>query len=158
MNDVENEGFNPRPPSLTGEPWMRQSTRRQQQFQSTPAIADGRTLVALARFGLIEKFQSTPAIADGRTAKRLQIADELHQFQSTPAIADGRTKPQQPCATCAHAFQSTPAIADGRTSMTLNLCNSKARFNPRPPSLTGEPLSPQGCRARRQVSIHARHR
>jgi len=35
-------------------------------FQSTPAIADGRTWKA-ARDQMFIKFQSTPAIADGRT-------------------------------------------------------------------------------------------
>ena len=36
-------------------------------------------------------FQSTPAIADGRTYWRVALPTTLPQFQSTPAIADGRT-------------------------------------------------------------------
>ena len=38
-----------------------------QEFQSTPAIADGRTAWAKFKRRLETMFQSTPAIADGRT-------------------------------------------------------------------------------------------
>ena len=61
-------GFNPRPPSLTGEPIKAEcQAALDAEFQSTPAIADGRTL--LPGIGKLTpvKFQSTPAIADGRT-------------------------------------------------------------------------------------------
>ena len=37
-------------------------------------------------------------------------------------------------------FQSTPAIADGRTCHTRETMQTAGRFNPRPPSLTGEPV------------------
>ena len=55
-------------------------------------------------------------------------------------------------------FQSTPAIADGRTRARPAKRLSSGSFNPRPPSLTGEPCLE--CRGRRLrfVSIHARHR
>ena len=36
-------------------------------------------------------------------------------------------------------FQSTPAIADGRTTAKLDGRERTCCFNPRPPSLTGEP-------------------
>ena len=39
-------------------------------------------------------FQSTPAIADGRTRQRESLLKHIREFQSTPAIADGRTKMQ----------------------------------------------------------------
>ena len=62
-------------------------------FQSTPAIADGRTrLRALSPMDSL-KFQSTPAIADGRTWVPPEAAPAPAMFQSTPAIADGRTMP-----------------------------------------------------------------
>jgi len=62
-----------------------------QAFQSTPAIADGRTQRAAVLRALGELFQSTPAIADGRTAASALWKRSARQFQSTPAIADGRT-------------------------------------------------------------------
>ena len=59
-------------------------------FQSTPAIADGRTTAV--RYKVVTMgFQSTPAIADGRTSSALDFIKGLNLFQSTPAIADGRT-------------------------------------------------------------------
>jgi len=38
----------------------------------------------------MQVFQSTPAIADGRTGI-IEAVDASYKFQSTPAIADGRT-------------------------------------------------------------------
>ena len=61
-------------------------------------------------------------------------------FQSTPAIADGRTARPRGNGAGMQAFQSTPAIADGRTAASARRsCRRAGRFNPRPPSLTGEP-------------------
>ena len=63
-------------------------TRR---FQSTPVIADGRTVSAAPSSVLAARFQSTPVIADGRTKiSRATLYREM-KFQSTPVIADGRT-------------------------------------------------------------------
>ena len=42
-NDTDTEGFNPRPPSLTGERAVTMPSIKVLMFQSTPAIADGRT-------------------------------------------------------------------------------------------------------------------
>ena len=41
-------------------------------FQSTPAIADGRTQATGAQATQDDEFQSTPAIADGRTASHIE--------------------------------------------------------------------------------------
>ena len=61
-------------------------------------------------------------------------------FQSTPAIADGRTQRAAVLRALGELFQSTPAIADGRTAASARRsCRRAWRFNPRPPSLTGEP-------------------
>ena len=60
-------------------------------------------------------------------------------FQSTPAIADGRTGELGSITTDYYLFQSTPAIADGRTAQTKTFMPISCCFNPRPPSLTGEP-------------------
>ena len=86
-------------------------------------------------------FQSTPAIADGRTFFAGGANFDYALFQSTPAIADGRTllRPRQPQSQS--LFQSTPAIADGRTDPSVSHRILHMCFNPRPPSLTGEPAS-----------------
>ena len=79
-------------------------------------------------------------------------------FQSTPAIADGRTGRLGKVAADPLMFQSTPAIADGRTALWWASCASRSSFNPRPPSLTGEPRGGPPGWFDREVSIHARHR
>ena len=58
--------FNPRPPSLTGERASGWCLGVRKTFQSTPAIADGRTLTGASLLAAA-LFQSTPAIAVGRT-------------------------------------------------------------------------------------------
>ena len=59
--DTTTGGFNPRPPSLTGEPvpWA-MDTALEPKFQSTPAIADGRTGLERA-FKAVEKVVSIHA-------------------------------------------------------------------------------------------------
>ena len=79
-------------------------------------------------------------------------------FQSTPAIADGRTATAGVIRRSKNVFQSTPAIADGRTMCRWPRHRSPTRFNPRPPSLTGEPWEGMQVDPDTGVSIHARHR
>ena len=43
---------------------------------------------------MLDWFQSTPAIADGRTDDERLHNQDVWKFQSTPAIADGRTLEQ----------------------------------------------------------------
>ena len=62
-------------------------------------------------------------------------------FQSTPVITDGRTAYRMAAMIRVAMFQSTPVITDGRTSRPRCLTGSRASFNPRPSSLTGEPRS-----------------
>ena len=126
-------------------------------FQSTPAIADGRTRQRESLLKHIREFQSTPAIADGRTAAKVE-SQGRELFQSTPAIADGRTAIFRDKVRYAYQFQSTPAIADGRTASSHRPSSRRGCFNPRPPSLTGEHAAElERCLAD-PVSIHARHR
>ena len=102
-------------------------------------------------------FQSTPAIADGRTRQRESLLKHIREFQSTPAIADGRTAAKVE-SQGRELFQSTPAIADGRTASSHRPSSRRGCFNPRPPSLTGEHAAElERCLAD-PVSIHARHR
>ena len=131
----------------------------------------------------LQMFQSTPAIAGGRTPDRLWIGKEPARFQSTPAIAGGRTRTSNRLKECYQTFQSTPAIAGGRTPQCLccpapvfvsfnprpPLLAGEPRisqapvslwhgFNPRPPLLAGEPaLSRDASVIAAEVSIHARH-
>ena len=120
-----------------------------QLFQSTPVIADGRTITSRASptcplgfnprpssltgepdtvaFSMNDpKFQSTPVIADGRTASCHVSPAALCEFQSTPVIADGRTRRVSSDTRRSMLFQSTPVIADGRTA------SSKAGSGPAP--------------------------
>ena len=128
------------------------------EFQSTPAIADGRTAQPLPHPAAGSRFQSTPAIADGRTF-HVQLSTSMDmEFQSTPAIADGRTAMRVAAVWRESWFQSTPAIADGRTPRWWTRWAARQRFNPRPPSLTGEPRDQLTQQLFARVSIHARHR
>ena len=79
-------------------------------------------------------------------------------FQSTPVIADGRTHIRGPKQRKAQEFQSTPVIADGRTGAADDVAHLAPGFNPRPSSLTGEPIMEDMNEGEQGVSIHARHR
>ena len=126
-------------------------------FQSTPVITDGRTRRLVGIAGCPRSFQSTPVITDGRTAAAVEVFATPPLFQSTPVITDGRTFGDALTAYIANLFQSTPVITDGRTSGRPDHGSLLLCFNPRPSSLTGEPL--YGVRIKRiaPVSIHARH-
>src|SRR5438034_680686 len=102
-------------------------------------------------------FQSTPVITDGRTPDTIMVGPAQKQFQSTPVITDGRTSPSCTPSYTPLAFQSTPVITDGRTPAAFQLPAVPDRFNPRPSSLTGEPLQIQLGGQDVRVSIHARH-
>ncbi len=54
-------------------------------------------------------------------------------------------------------FQSTPVITDGRTAANVTEVPVADSFNPRPSSLTGEPLHGALALDGPGVSIHARH-
>ncbi len=149
--------FNPRPPSLAGDPlsltgpltrayvsirarhhWRaipRRTCSRASpfQFQSAPAITGGRSLADAGWWGTKAVFQSAPAITGGRSARRARRNCARRMFQSAPAITGGR---------------SNIRWLQGRRV----IC-----FNPRPPSLAGDP--PTGCAliSPAPVSIRARH-
>jgi len=102
-------------------------------------------------------FQSTPAIAGGRTDPPRYSALSRLPFQSTPSIAGGRTLGVVGGQWHVRKFQSTPAIAGGRTSMPLFCVLNRYCFNPRPPLLAGERGLSADISDKRSVSIHARH-
>ena len=78
-------------------------------------------------------------------------------FQSTPAISGGRTRTMAAGLLHTSQFQSTPAISGGRTSARIAPALTWQCFNPRPPSLAGEPDPPRSECFGLVVSIHARH-
>ncbi len=102
-------------------------------------------------------FQSTPAIAGGRTTKGRDFDDYTQRFQSTPAIAGGRTIFGHRHHINRNLFQSTPAIAGGRTLFSGRHSAIFNCFNPRPPLLAGEPSDIVDMMRCPDVSIHARH-
>ena len=65
-------------------------------------------------------------------------------FQSTPVITDGRATMPRVGVVPVDMFQSTPVITDGRARTNGHKGCRIARFNPRPSSLTGEPIQAAG--------------
>ena len=84
-------------------------------FQSTPAIADGRTGRPSGFALRSSSFNPRPPSLTGEPARAIADKQEIEVFQSTPAIADGRTPYRAAITVAPEMFQSTPAIADGRT-------------------------------------------
>ena len=79
-------------------------------------------------------------------------------FQSTPAIADGRTRMAMAACSALRSFNPRPPSLTGEPGFHVPSFVPRARFNPRPPSLTGEPRVGAGLFGLTEVSIHARHR
>ena len=83
-------GFNPRPSLLTGEPWpLCRLMLRCLPFQSAPVIADGRTQIIFVHVDMIEEFQSAPVIADGRTNQCSSSWGMLTCFNPRPSLLTG---------------------------------------------------------------------
>ena len=85
-------------------------------FQSTPVIADGRTLKQDIYRLTLEGFNPHPSSLTGEPLARTWHEDATLLFQSTPVIADGRTRRAIQRCKMVELFQSTPVIADGRTN------------------------------------------
>ena len=79
-------------------------------------------------------------------------------FQSAPVIADGRALGDSWDELFRTVFQSAPVIADGRAGGTKTFSSPIAGFNPRPSSLTDEPVCGLQQGEGGEVSIRARHR
>jgi len=132
-------------------------------FQSAPAIDGGRSSCWPFMAPLPGAFQSAPAIDGGRSVG-CEVGDgDDHWFQSAPAIDGGRSRvglehllgPQLvsirarhrwraiPRAICIDAiktgFQSAPAIDGGRSPAFQSWARRPSCFNPRPPSMAGDP-------------------
>ena len=128
----------------------------------------------------VKPFQSAPAITGGRSGNDAKLTilghvsirarhhwrairsihstgASLPQFQSAPAITGGRSPRQVGNAFALCQFQSAPAITGGRSGQSLTGIHRIACFNPRPPSLAGDPAGLSYLGQRVLVSIRARH-
>ena len=149
-------------------------------FQSTPAIAGGRSQAGQGQGGRHASFNPRPPLLAGDPVAA-QLIDSarvvsiharhcwrairlshwallwISTFQSTPAIAGGRSLAATIMSDVGIKFQSTPAIAGGRSRGHCHRSAGDICFNPRPPLLAGDPpfLSEQTMIT--LVSIHARH-
>jgi len=59
-------------------------------FQSTPVIANGRIVVAVAVAVLVVSFNPRPLLLTGESASMFAVTPTATVFQSTPVIANGR--------------------------------------------------------------------
>ena len=176
-------GFNPRPPSMAGDPCLVMMLLiGTLMFQSAPAIDGGRSERERAAADGTDAFQSAPAIDGGRSGCALSASGGRGAFQSAPAIDGGRSggaptstvrttcfNPRPPSMAgdptfrlpllSPPLFQSAPAIDGGRSRCSAARTRRPACFNPRPPSMAGDPALQRGHqRGREVVSIRARHR
>ena len=150
-------------------------------FQSTPAIAGGRTpqpggICAPGQCG----FNPRPPLLAGEPLKSVvrirPIAVSIHArhcwranqvlgqallvgklFQSTPAIAGGRTSSQGVGEEAQDCFNPRPPLLAGEPPRGLIHQPLTWSFNPRPPLLAGEPSTRMPYTIPVMVSIHARH-
>ena len=128
------------------------------QFQSAPAIDGGRSDDAPPALHDHMLFQSAPAIDGGRSGRWAGVVVKFGVFQSAPAIDGGRSGIPTYCAGRTDWFQSAPAIDGGRSQETPSYRYQCHCFNPRPPSMAGDPLTTMGGTTQITVSIRARHR
>ncbi len=75
--------FNPRPPSLAGDAWVRDALTKAKEFQSTPAITGGRCGWLLRRLSRFPCFNPRPPSLAGDAVR--QAATALHQRVSIHA-------------------------------------------------------------------------
>ncbi len=159
--------FNPRPPSLAGDPSCAAVPSSGWQFQSAPAITGGRSWHKRYLDRCLEAFQSAPAITGGRSKVDAVITDPPYGFNPRPPSLAGDPALHRTTKRChsfvsirarhhwraiqighwirppRRMFQSAPAITGGRSVACGSVCLRYASFNPRPPSLAGDPLRGQ---------------
>ena len=155
--------FNPRPPSMAGDPPIRIGCVMVDVFQSAPAIDGGRS----ERGQRICRGHEPVSIRARHRWRAIRLADKLATrhgwLQSAPAIDGGRSHQGHHVGRLHVVFQSAPAIDGGRSLGRGNLSQGhhvsiRARhrwrairswtpadrpmrscFNPRPPSMAGDP-------------------
>jgi len=126
------------------------SIRARHRWRAIPDDAFGAIDVGL--------FQSAPAIDGGRSRPRPSGPICGHLFQSAPAIDGGRSAPASASRPIRSMFQSAPAIDGGRSAREREACAQVCSFNPRPPSMAGDPRHVDIIAHSTEVSIRARHR
>ena len=152
--------FNPRPPSMAGDP--PEGPRRApvfQLFQSAPAIDGGRSGHGVGR-------QTARLPVSIRARHRWRAIQGLRprrarpvSFQSAPAIDGGRSSLSFLGMRCRMLFQSAPAIDGGRSPGTRPRQAARARVSIRARHRWRAIHSePEFIRVARGVSIRARHR
>ena len=149
-------------------------------FQSAPAITGGRSGVCPCRCCWHQWFQSAPAITGGRSdGISIDVYPSISFNPRPPSLAGDPSTTGTSAATTGVSirarhhwrairqqqhqpqqqseFQSAPAITGGRSLDDRNLSSNHRSFNPRPPSLAGDPPAAAPAAAAERVSIRARH-
>ena len=125
-------------------------------FQSAPAITGGRSRARSALTSTWCCFNPRPPSLAGDPCMDAVIVRRVHV--SIRARHHWRAIPSSK-STCATRlmFQSAPAITGGRSAPWLLMACCRGRFNPRPPSLAGDPPTIGAGALVQGVSIRARH-
>ncbi len=148
--------FNPRPPSLAGDPdaALRDYKIIRVSIRARHHWRAIRLSTRPDRFLCV--FQSAPAITGGRSAAA-RCSSRLERFQSAPAITGGRSHGVSSGVHQTSGFNPRPPSLAGDPTAARPQAAPRASFNPRPPSLAGDPAPCSGLRNRGDVSIRARH-
>ena len=126
--------FNPRPPSMAGDP---------------PACA-ARSLHSLVSIRARHRWR---AILEMAVAKQAYVEVSIRARHRWRAI-----QPVHQADVVHDQFQSAPAIDGGRSSASISARVQMPSFNPRPPSMAGDPRGRRRSAIGSAVSIRARHR
>ena len=149
--------FNPRPALLAGDADIPTLSVLAPTFQSTPAIAGGRSRADNEMSAAIREFQSTPAIAGGRSASRCHPSSRWASFNPRPPLLAGDPRWRRGPAPATGCFNPRPPLLAGDPRAGGCAAPQWSRFNPRPPLLAGDPQRGLAGRVAAVVSIHARH-
>ena len=150
--------FNPRPPSMAGDPTPAAPRLANVGFQSAPAIDGGRSRIPTRPAPARSRFNPRPPSMAGDPCVcnpwgfPMQVSIRArHRWRAIPA---GRRS----AASAGRRFNPRPPSMAGdpqpwRKTHPVSLC-----FNPRPPSMAGDPVFRRTSKLTRAVSIRARHR
>ncbi len=149
-------------------------------FQSAPAISGGRSRCGAKGGGVMRSFNPRPPSLAGDPRCGAKGGGVMRSFNPRPPSLAGdpvylvgssslysvsirarhlwRAIPWWASrSTLAKPFQSAPAISGGRSHQRRNLLRLVFCFNPRPPSLAGDPVINCYTKQAYAVSIRARH-
>ena len=115
-------------------------------FQSAPAITGGRSTSSARTPASDYCFNPRPPSLAGDPRAGCCNCQHGKEFQSAPAITGGRSGANAYVTVASFRFQSAPAITGGRSTTLATDGDPEVGFNPRPPSLAGDPRC--GCRNR----------